>query len=182
MKNVLGTESNFRALSLRDLLEARDAYHYHLMNKPNVVGTAVGLYLIRKADPPPAPRGRELKPRVGPKTERTLGNSEVRDYSWPCVLVFVDTWIHESDIRSMTGRCIPKRSFRRRCTYPTVEWFQSASSKSTRRVQTNKYSFRIGIGPRRFSRQVCQSSLTLKAPSTERPSVVWLLMVTRCTH
>jgi hypothetical protein len=31
----------------------------------------------------------------GPKTERTLENSEVRDYSWPCVLVFVSKWVSD---------------------------------------------------------------------------------------
>src|SRR5262249_33809019 len=32
----------------------------------------------------------------GPKQARTLENSEVRDYSWPCVLVFVSEWVDES--------------------------------------------------------------------------------------
>ena len=41
---------NFRSLSPKDLLEARETYHWHLMNKANVVGTAVGAYLIRDAD------------------------------------------------------------------------------------------------------------------------------------
>jgi hypothetical protein len=52
-KNVLGTQPNFSALSVKDLLAARDLYHHYLMDKPNVVGTAVGLYLIRKTDPWP---------------------------------------------------------------------------------------------------------------------------------
>ena len=45
---VLDLDYNFASLSLNDLLEARDTYHYHLLSKANVVGTAVGLYLIRK--------------------------------------------------------------------------------------------------------------------------------------
>ena len=32
---------NFHTLNLQDLLEAREAYHIHLSNLPNVVGTAV---------------------------------------------------------------------------------------------------------------------------------------------
>ena len=52
-----GTEHedfDFSSLSLKDLIEARDLYHFHLMNKANVIGTAVGLYLIRdKEDWPP---------------------------------------------------------------------------------------------------------------------------------
>ena len=106
MKNVLGSEANFRALSVKDLLEARDLYHYHLINKPNVVGTAIGLYLIRKTDPPPGREGHREEGR--PKTERTLGNSEVRDYSWPCVLAFVRKWVHESDVHAQSGELHPE--------------------------------------------------------------------------
>ena len=40
--------SRFEQLSLKDLLEARDQYHIHLMRHPNVVATAVGRYRIRK--------------------------------------------------------------------------------------------------------------------------------------
>ena len=43
----LAQQVHFRSLSLKDLLEARETYHWHLMNKANVVGTAVGAYLIR---------------------------------------------------------------------------------------------------------------------------------------
>src|SRR6478609_3961017 len=92
--DVLGTDRSFASLSTADLLEARDLYHWHLLNKKNVVGTAVGLYLIRNEDPwpsrtqPPAP-----KARVRARGERTFENSEVRDYSWPCILVLVDEWI-----------------------------------------------------------------------------------------
>ena len=39
---VLDLDYNFASLSLKDLLEARDTYHYHLLSKANVVGTAVG--------------------------------------------------------------------------------------------------------------------------------------------
>jgi hypothetical protein len=77
----------FTALSLTDLLFARDQFHVHLMHKTHVVGTAVGRYLVRKE----APKGN------GPKPARTLENSEVREYSWPCVLVFVSEWIEEGD-------------------------------------------------------------------------------------
>jgi hypothetical protein len=95
MQSPLGTDKNFRSLSLADLLRARDLYHFHLMNKANVVGTAVGLYLIRLSDPDPPSRSAsdghtKAKPTV--KTERTFANSGVRDYSWPCVLVLVKEW------------------------------------------------------------------------------------------
>jgi hypothetical protein len=93
-------------LSLRDLAAARDLYHLHLMAKQHVVGTALGRYLIRKSDP--WPRGRtELTrresaplPAGGRKEPKRLDNAEVRRYSWPCILVFVDTWADEDDFGS----------------------------------------------------------------------------------
>ena len=51
--DILGVERRFASLSTKDLLEARDQYHWHLIHKRNVVATAVGLYLIRKKDPWP---------------------------------------------------------------------------------------------------------------------------------
>src|SRR5262249_19226726 len=93
---------HFSALSLMDLLGARDHFHVHLMHKANVVGTALGRYLIRKTG-------------VGPKEPRTLGNSEIRDYSWPCVLVFVSEWIDEKDFgpggRALFSDFIPQTIF-----------------------------------------------------------------------
>lgn len=77
--NVLEQGPNFHSLSIRDLLEARDLYHYHLLNKANVVGTGIGLYLIRDND--------------DESTPRTLSNSHVHKDSWPCVVVFVRRWL-----------------------------------------------------------------------------------------
>jgi len=99
MTDILATQQNFRALSVKDLLQARDLYHYHLLNKPNVVGTAIGLYLIRKSDMSPSEE-RAYCRRTGAepvKGERTLQNSTVRDYSWPCVLAFVREWLNASE-------------------------------------------------------------------------------------
>lgn len=84
---------DFSAVSIKDLIEARDLYHFHLMSKANVVGTAVGSYLIRDSDPQdgsPPPDSSKAEPR-------TLFESHVRSYSWPCVLVFVDKWFDEAD-------------------------------------------------------------------------------------
>src|SRR3954465_1981128 len=78
----------YAALSLRDLLDARDQYHIHLMRHPNVVATAIGYYRIRKGDSRPGET-----PIVKNKSKRTLENSELRPYSWPAVLVFVSNWI-----------------------------------------------------------------------------------------
>ena len=64
------SERPYSSLSVFDLLEARDQFHVHLMHKANVVGTAIGRYLIRIADPVKsdgglkAPSGRRLNFRL----------------------------------------------------------------------------------------------------------------------
>ncbi|MBC2803465.1 hypothetical protein ELH92_08175 [Rhizobium ruizarguesonis] len=58
------------------------------MRHPNVVATAIGYYRIRKGDSWPGAE-KEIKG----SGERTLTNSEVRAYSWPAVLVFVEKWV-----------------------------------------------------------------------------------------
>jgi hypothetical protein len=42
---MISRPRHFESLSIKDLLLARNVYHYHLMNKANVVGTAIGRYL-----------------------------------------------------------------------------------------------------------------------------------------
>lgn len=90
---ALTLHNEFSMLNLADLLLARERNHVELMRKQHVVGTAIGLYLIRKQEPwkPPDPNPAVWQPR-------TLGNSEVRDYSWPCILAFVDEWKAEQDL------------------------------------------------------------------------------------
>jgi len=97
MKFIENTQQ-FSSLSIIDLLRARDQFHVHLMHKPNVVGTAIGRYLIRKEDPLPSAQQvteEKVQKRKAKKIPRTLENSEVRDYSWPCVLVFVSQWVDD---------------------------------------------------------------------------------------
>jgi hypothetical protein len=94
MDSLFKNSSNFSSLSLADLIEARDLFHYHLMNKKNVVATALGLYRIRKTDKWPSEHDTGTAPR-GSKGRRTLFNSEVRQYSWPCVYAFVSSWEEE---------------------------------------------------------------------------------------
>lgn len=94
--SILDLQYNFAGLSLKDLLEARDAYHHHLLSKANVVGTAVGYYLIRQDEDWPVRQGQGKTPSHQKTYARTLFNSEVRDYSWPCVLAFVRTWAAET--------------------------------------------------------------------------------------
>ena len=54
----------------------------------NVVATAIGYYRIRHGDTPPGRCIRRQRHR-----SRTLTNSEVRSYSWPAILVFVEEWV-----------------------------------------------------------------------------------------
>ncbi|TPN29155.1 S1/P1 Nuclease [Mesorhizobium sp. B1-1-6] len=96
-------ELDFSSLSVQDLIEARDQYHFHLMNKANVVGTAVGLYLIRHDEYYPS----DPLPHVKKTYPRTFENSEVRGYSWPCILVLVDTWIDQDKFGSGDGKTAP---------------------------------------------------------------------------
>ncbi|HEV8629030.1 MAG TPA: S1/P1 Nuclease, partial [Thermoanaerobaculia bacterium] len=102
MSDFFTAEPRFNSLSLLDLLRARDQFHAHLLHKANVVGTAIGRYLIRKSDPYPKPGGPQQETAVKrtppkPKPARTLESSEVRDYSWPAILVFVSEWAQDAD-------------------------------------------------------------------------------------
>ena len=96
--DLLAPTRNFHSLSLKDLLEARDAYHWHLMNKANVVGTAVGAYLIRDPDP------------AGPNDTRarTFENSHLHETSWPCVMVLVRDWVDATGFGGADGRFAPQ--------------------------------------------------------------------------
>jgi hypothetical protein len=100
--SLLNDDPNYPALSLMDLLRARDLYHRHLMNKKGVVATAVGKYRIRKSDSWPTD-----KVKVKGTGPRTLGNSEVRPYSWPCILVFVEQWVNRSDFGGKSKKADP---------------------------------------------------------------------------
>ena len=84
----------YSSLSLKDLLDARDAYHIALMKKSNVRATAVGLYLVRNDEV--WPTRRDFHPKKV-TTPRRLSNSSVTPFSWPCVLVFVNQWIYSHD-------------------------------------------------------------------------------------
>src|SRR5262245_10708576 len=113
MDTLFKSSSNFASLSLKDLAEARNLFHYHLMNKKNVVATALGLYRVRKSDPWPTKDDPDAAtPRTRTGERRTLFNSEVRPYSWPCVYVFVSTWEHERALsESNPSDVVPKSLF-----------------------------------------------------------------------
>ena len=98
---------DYASLSVRDLLDAREAYHVHLSNLENVVATAIGRYRIHERDwyatHAPDQRREDGFPKV---TEpRTLSNSIVRPWSWPAVLVFVKTW---QDKEALGSQAVPR--------------------------------------------------------------------------
>jgi hypothetical protein len=94
MLEIEGTSKEFASLSLKDLLEARDLYHFHLINKANVIGTAIGRFLRRK-------------PGVARSAKITLQNTQIEDSSWPCVLVLVKNWVEKSKFGTGRGKVDP---------------------------------------------------------------------------
>lgn len=100
---------DFRSLGVKDLLDARDQFHVHLAHKANVFSTAIGLYLIRTSDPNSGKdAGRAHSANRHPSAPpRTLLNSVVKDWSWPCILVFVNHWQTLEDLKSKPEEVIP---------------------------------------------------------------------------
>jgi hypothetical protein len=88
---------DFSSLSIQDLLDAREAYHVHLAHLDQVYATAIGKYLIRTTDKNArAPDHHTERGKLGP---RRLDNTVVKSWSWPCVLVFVRSWVYPKDLR-----------------------------------------------------------------------------------
>ena len=115
MTSGTNEDFDFSTLSMKDLIEARDLYHFHLMSKANVVGTAVGLYLIRNDEDWPTAIGEEVMPNRKLTYPRTFSNSQVRNYSWPCIIVLVREWIAESEFGKAGSpapwKIVPKRLY-----------------------------------------------------------------------
>jgi len=102
---------SFSSLSVKDLLDARDAYHVHLCHLDNVFATAIGRFLIRDTDPDykryVSVRERR-EGRGGSSRVRTLENSTAKPWSWPCVLVFVTDWESPEQLHKRRGRVVPQ--------------------------------------------------------------------------
>lgn len=98
--------SDFAHLSLHDLVTARDLFHVHLMRHPNVAATAIGRYRIRVGDSWP-----NDKKKIHGTSVRRLDNSEVRPYSWPCILVFVTKWQDPREFASKPEEMVPGTIF-----------------------------------------------------------------------
>ncbi|NUO52291.1 MAG: hypothetical protein HOV80_25840 [Polyangiaceae bacterium] len=101
---------NYASLSVKDLLDAREAYHVHLCHMANVVATAVGRYRFTAEDDESEETALGTRPR-GRTQKRTLRNSEVRPYSWPCVMVFVSDWIEPKDFAARVDDIVPQRLY-----------------------------------------------------------------------
>ncbi|MER9758464.1 hypothetical protein [Mesorhizobium sp. M0138] len=106
-------QRDYTSLSVRDLIEARDAYHLHLTHLTNVTATAVGRYRIHKKDWYATHSPAEKRPDdVAPVTEKkSLFNTVVRPWSWPCVLVFVDKWLDRSAFAKSPDQMVPRALF-----------------------------------------------------------------------
>lgn len=106
-KSIFPPRRDYTSLSLKDLLDAREAYHVYLSQLDNVIATAIGRYCIHEDDwyaenPPDRPRPPNV-PRI--TAPRTLANSVIRPWSWPAVLVFVKQWDQPEQLR---GNAVPK--------------------------------------------------------------------------
>jgi hypothetical protein len=105
-KSIFPPRRDFTSLSLKDLLDAREAYHVYLAQLDNVVATAIGRYCIHQddwyADNPPDRKRPSNVPRI--TAARTLANSVIRPWSWPAVLVFVRQWDQRKDLE---GNVVP---------------------------------------------------------------------------
>ena len=108
MRRFFPPEPNYQSLSVKDLLEARDAYHVYLTNLENVIGTAIGKYRIKLSDPDMQdPLALRARPPRKSSTPRTLANSIVTSYSWPCLLVFVNRWATAEELSDRPDQFVP---------------------------------------------------------------------------
>lgn len=109
----------FQSLTVSDLINARSRHHIRLATQyTNVVGTAIGFFRYRKTDESfdsAAAADKRLNVQIGDQsigdikkqhTERTIENSEVKSWSPPCILVFVDEWLRPEEFRSHPERVI----------------------------------------------------------------------------
>lgn len=106
-------QRDYSSLSVRDLVEARDAYHLHLSHLSNVTATAVGRYRIHEDDwyathSPAEKRPAEFASITAPKT---LYNTVVTPWSWPCVLVFVEQWVDRAEFAHSPDQMVPRALF-----------------------------------------------------------------------
>jgi hypothetical protein len=161
--------NSFDQPSLRDLLDAREQYHIHLMQHPNVVATAVGRYRIRKRDSLPTKTGSS---KIHGTYPRDLANSEVRYYSWPSILVFVDKWEDAAKLEKTPGGLVPNYKTLYlpdgRSVPVCVIWREQRNTMKLNRSRSTIRSITLAVGPRLL--------LMCKAGNMRRQSPVSLAM------
>jgi len=107
MANNFLKNRNFHSASLKDLLDARENYHIHLSHLENVVATAIGKYRIRISE---LDTNDNIKKNAkkGKREPKTLENTRVTNWSWPCILVFVNDWKKDSEFCENPDQAVPK--------------------------------------------------------------------------
>ena len=167
--DFLNATTDFNLLSLGDLLAAREQFHLHLINKPNVIATAVGRYRIRETDPWPDgqnPTGAPASNRSA-KGPRTLANSEVRPYSWPAILAFVDRWVDARDFTHPQD-AVPPAVYMPTGQKVPICVIEVATERNTPRRGRQSLIF-----PLARSAAAIRSSATCRARSILPPSPAW---------
>src|SRR5260221_4483091 len=101
-------QRDYTSVSVKDLLEAREAYHVYLSTLGNVVATGIGRYLIHEeawyaSHAPDWPRPKGVKHITAAKT---LNNTVICPWSWPAVLVFVRSW-EEYQRQTLGSQVVP---------------------------------------------------------------------------
>ncbi|MFZ1946305.1 MAG: hypothetical protein WAW06_02045 [bacterium] len=99
---------DYSSLSVKDLLEAREAFHVFLSKLDSVDATAIGRYRIHRDDPCAKTANPKKYKRYGASPARTLANTVVRQWSWPCVLVFVNHWLKPTELGKYPYPAIPR--------------------------------------------------------------------------
>lgn len=177
MSNTTQDDFGFSTLSLKDLIEARDLYHFHLMSKANVVGTAIGLYLIRDKEDWPHARGGVQRLTY----PREFGNSHARDYSWPCILVLVREWIEAGDFgrkdQPPASQIVPTRLY-----LPDGRVVPVCTVKAPPISQDEMPGVAPVAGQRPRSAVDCRSMWMCKRRPTGRRSAAWCRMDTPHTR
>ncbi|MDD5363427.1 MAG: hypothetical protein PHN88_14990 [Ignavibacteria bacterium] len=101
---------DFHSASFKDLLDARDTYHIHLSHLDNVIATAIGKYRIRtkELDKDDNLITDEALTKSIKSEPKTLENSKITKWSWPCVLVFVNDWKSQDEFCDNPDQIVPK--------------------------------------------------------------------------